>query len=190
MQNKPQWEPDWYLESLLNVHIDEMVDRYACLRALRIDLFYQHHTAKYYLQSHNHLERDLRLLMDRMMQMGAVVGYFWVIEWTEDHHYHAHVVFWVDGNRSRKIYPWAEKAREFWTLITEDDGGFHRSEYKKYYRANINIPVRYSEPDSIDNIRQVLAYMTKIQQKHGLLLFGCNDVPERPATGRPRKTDF
>lgn len=86
--------------------------------------------------------------------------------------------------------PWAEKAREFWTLITEGDGGFHRSEYKKYYRANINIPVRYSEPDSIDNIRQVLAYMTKIQQKHGLLLFGCNDVPERPATGRPRKSDF
>ncbi len=34
MQNKPQWEPDWYLESLLNIHIDEMVDRYACLRAL------------------------------------------------------------------------------------------------------------------------------------------------------------
>ncbi|HED1791265.1 TPA: hypothetical protein R4X15_002406 [Citrobacter amalonaticus] len=190
MQNKPQWEPDWYLESLLNIHIDEMVDRYACLRALRIDLFYQHHTTKYYLQNHNHLEWDLRLLMDYMMQMGAVVGYFWVIEWTEDHHYHAHVVFWVDGNRSRKVYPWAEKAREFWTFITEGDGGFHRSEYKKYYRANINIPVRYSEPDSIDNIRQVLAYMTKIQQKHGLLLFGCNDVPERPATGRPRKTDF
>ncbi|MGM7765156.1 hypothetical protein [Yersinia enterocolitica] len=52
------------------------------------------------------------------------------------------------------------------------------------------IPVRYSDPDSICNIRQVLAYMTKVQQKHGLLLFGCNEVPERPATGRPRKTNF
>ncbi|EMG63379.1 MULTISPECIES: hypothetical protein [Salmonella] len=35
----------------------------------------------------------------------------------------------------------------------------------------------------ITNIRQVLAYMAKTQQKHGLLLFGCNEVSERPVTG-------
>lgn len=27
MQNRPKWETDWYLESLLNNHITEMVDR-------------------------------------------------------------------------------------------------------------------------------------------------------------------
>lgn len=64
----------------------------------------------------------------------------------------------------------------------------HRCEFKEHYEANINIPVRYSDPDSITNIRQVLAYMTKIQQKHGLLLYGCNEVPARPLTGRPRSS--
>lgn len=156
MQNKPQWEPDWYLESLLNIHICEMVDRYACLRALRVDLFYQHHTAKYYLQSHHHLERDLRLLMDHMMQIGAVVGYFWVIEWTEDHHYHAHVVFWVDGNRSRNVYPWAEKAREFWTLITEGEGGLHRSEYKNTLQS------QYQYPGALQRTRQYRQHPTGV----------------------------
>jgi len=72
----------------------------------------------------------------------------------------------------------------------QPNGWLHRREFKEHYEANINIPVRYSDPDSIDNIRQVLGYMTKIQQKEGLPLFGCNEVPERPATGRPRKTDF
>jgi hypothetical protein len=53
--------------------------------------------------------------------------------------------------------------------------------------ANINIPVRYDDPESIANIRQVLAYMTKIQQKEGMPLFGCNEVPPRPLSGRPRQ---
>ncbi|EHQ4622632.1 hypothetical protein KQ096_005340 [Salmonella enterica] len=190
MQNKPKWEPDWYLGSLLNNHINEMVDRYSCLRALRIDLFYQHHTAKYHLQDHRQLEMDIRVLMAGMMQVGVVVGFFWVIEWTEDHHYHAHVVFWLDGKYTQKPYIWAEKARELWALITNGDGWLHRCEFKPHYSASINIPVHYDDPDSITNIRQVLAYMAKTQQKHGLLLFGCNEVPERPVTGRPRKTDF
>lgn len=74
MQNRPKWETDWYLESLLNNHITEMVDRYSCLRAIRVDLFYQHHTTKYHLQNHRQLERDLRVLMAGMMQVEVVVG--------------------------------------------------------------------------------------------------------------------
>lgn len=165
MQNRPKWEPDWYLESLLNNHINEMVDRYSCLRAIRGDLFCQHHTAKYHLQKHRQLEMDLRLLMSGMMQVEVVVGFFRVIEWTEDHHYHAHVASWLDGKYTQKPYLWAEKAREHWMSITGGDGGFHRCEFKPHYRDNINIPVRYDDPDSIANIRQVLAYLTKIQQK-------------------------
>ncbi|MFS9668826.1 hypothetical protein Q6291_28880, partial [Klebsiella pneumoniae] len=77
-----------------------MVERYSCLRALRTDLFYQDHIAKFFLRDHRQLEWDIRKLMNRMMQLEAVVGFFWVIEWTEDHHYHAHVVFWLDGSKT------------------------------------------------------------------------------------------
>lgn len=186
MNTKLTWTPDWFLSSVLNWHTDSMINRYACLRAIRIDLFYQKGTAKYYQQSHRQLEKDIHLLMDKMMSLQAVVGYFWVIEWTEDHHYHGHVVFWLDGNRTQITYPWAAKAGELWHVITDGDGWHHRCEFKAHYRANINIPVHYNDPDSITNILLVLEYLTKIQQKEGLLLHGCNEVPERPLTGRPR----
>ncbi len=101
MQNNQRWEPDWFLQSLLNNHIDKLVERYSCLRAFRIDLFYQDHTAKYFLRDHQQLEWDIRKLMNHVMQLEAMVGFFWVIEWTEDHHYHAHVVFWLDGSKTQ-----------------------------------------------------------------------------------------
>lgn len=72
--------PDWYLESLLNNHINEMIDRYFCLRAIRVDLFYQYHTAKYHRQNHRQPEMDLRLLMAGMMQSEVVVDFFWSIK--------------------------------------------------------------------------------------------------------------
>ena len=188
MQNKQRWEPDWFLQSLLNNHIDKLVERYSCLRAIRTDLFYQDHTAKFFLRDHRQLERDVRKLMNRMVQLEVVVGFFWVIEWTEDHHYHAHVVFWLDGSKTQNTYSWAQQAGLYWSDITNREGWYHRCEFKEHYEANINIPVRYSDPDSITNIRQVLAYMPKIQEKHGLLLYGCNEVPARPLTGRPRSS--
>lgn len=123
MQNNQRWEPDWFLKALLDNHIDKMVERYSCLRALRTDLFYQDHTAKFFLRDHRQLEWDVRKLMNRMMQLEAVVGFFWVIEWTEDHHYHAHVVFWLDGSKTQNTYPWAQQAGLYWSDITDRKAG-------------------------------------------------------------------
>ena len=51
-------------------------------------------------------------------------------------------------------------------------------ELKPSYKADINIPVRYSDLGSISNMRDVLEYMTKIEQKNALLMYGCNEVHE------------
>jgi hypothetical protein len=59
-----------------------------------------------------------------------------------------------------------------------------------HYTYNINIPVRHNEPESIDNIRGALHYLAKEEQKDGLCAYGCSEVPERPAAGRPRKPHF
>ncbi|ELB3032812.1 hypothetical protein RHH91_004661, partial [Escherichia coli] len=50
--------------------------------------------------------------------------------------------------------------------------------------------VRHNDPESIDNIRGALHYLAKEEQKDGLCAYGCNEVPERPAAGRPRKPHF
>ncbi len=185
--SNPSWSLDWFLNVRLNSHIDELVNRYSRLLALRVDLFYQKNTARCEQQDHRQLESEVRLLMVEMMRLPAVVGYFWVIEWTTDHGYHAHGVFWLDGHATQRPFPYAEKAREYWKAITQQEGVFYRCEFKEGYKADITIPVCYDDPNSILNIRHVLSYLAKIEQKAGLCAFSCNDVPERPATGRPRK---
>ncbi|PLL52307.1 hypothetical protein CWN04_30445, partial [Klebsiella michiganensis] len=87
---------DWFLASVLNAHIDEMINRYSCLLALRMDFFYKKKSARHSHLNHQTLEHDLRELMEKMTKEKGVVGYFWVVEWTERHRYHAHVVFWLD----------------------------------------------------------------------------------------------
>ncbi|EOW7120298.1 hypothetical protein ACOZ8N_004932, partial [Escherichia coli] len=113
-----------------------------------------------------------------------------VIEWTVDHGFHAHAVFWIDRQRVKKIYPFAERITECWRSITHNSGSAHRCTYQPHYTYNINIPVRHNDPESIDNIRGALHYLAKEEQKDGLCAYGCNEVPERPAAGRPRKLHF
>ncbi|WP_431615911.1 rolling circle replication-associated protein [Citrobacter amalonaticus] len=178
----------WLLTSLLRNHINEMINRYSCLRALRIDLFYKRNSFRLRHSDHRQLEHEVRFLMQEMMKQKGVVGYFWVIEWTTDHGWHAHVAFWLDRHITQTTWPTAKKASDIWKSITEQEGGFYRCEYKENYQANINIPVCYNDPYSIENIHRVLSYLAKEEQKDGFYLYGCNDVPPRPASGRPRKS--
>lgn len=134
------------------------------------------------------LECDLRELMEKMAREKGIVGYFWVIEWTERHGYHAHVVFWLDRQKTQRPYPFAIKASKMWNEITRREGRAYRCEYQAQYPGNIDVPVRYNDPASILNIRRVLSYLAKEEQKDGLCAYGCNDVPPRPASGRPRKS--
>ncbi len=150
---------DWFLASVLNAHIDEMINRYSCLLALRMDFFYKKKSARYSHLNHQKLEHDLRVLMEKMIKEKGVVGYFWVIEWTERHGYHAHVVFWLDRQKTQRPYPFAIKASKLWNEITRWEGGAYRCQYQPQYPVNIDVPVRYNDPASILNIRHVLSYL-------------------------------
>ncbi|HCN2172717.1 TPA: hypothetical protein N6M59_004107, partial [Escherichia coli] len=77
-------------------------------------------------------------------------------------------------------------------ILPPDSSGFVISPFLQntVYTYNINIPVRHNDPESIDNIRGALHYLAKEEQKDGLCAYGCNEVPERPAAGRPRNPHF
>lgn len=184
---KPRWHTDWFLSAVLNAHINEMVDRYSALLASRVDFSYKKNASNHEQINHHQLEHDLRKLMDSMMQLEAVVGYFWVIEWGEEHGFHAHVVFWLDRHLTQSPYVFSQQARKLWNEITSLNGGFHRCEFKKNYTANINTPVYYNDPASVLNIRQVLSYLAKEEQKWSYPVYGCNEVPSRATSGRPRE---
>ncbi|MBK1849522.1 inovirus-type Gp2 protein [Escherichia coli] len=184
------YTPNWFFTALLDNHINQMMARYSCLRALRMDFFYRKDTPDFLQPDHRWLELQLRMLLEQVEQFENIVGFFWVIEWTADHGFHANVVFWIDRQRVKKIYPFAERIAECWQAITYNCGSAHRCTYQPHYAYNINIPVRHNDPESIDNIRGALHYLAKEEQKDGLCAYGCNEVPERPAAGRPRKPHF
>jgi len=186
----PHYTIDWYLQSHINHHIDLLVNRYSCLYALRVDLFYRKDTYRYHSSTFRSMEYEVRVLMAEMEKLSAVVGYFCVIEWTADHGFHVHAVLWLDGHITQTPFVYAEKASAVWQQVTQGEGHLHRCEKNELYAADISIPVRYNDPASISNIRYILSYLAKAEQKEGLCWHYCNEVPARPSVGRPRQPAF
>lgn len=183
----PRYTMDWYLLSHINHHIDMMINRYSCLCALRFDLCYRRESYRYKNSTPRSLEYEVRVLMAEMEKLSAVVGYFCVMEWTEDHSFHVHAVLWLDGHITQKPFFYAEKASAVWRDITQGEGYLYRCEEKDCYVADISIPVKYNDAKSIKNIRYILSYLAKVEQKEGLCWHYCSEVPERPSVGRPRR---
>lgn len=183
----PGYSMDLFLLSLLNNHIDDLINCYSRLYAVRVDLFYLKESGRYNNCSLRLMEYELRILMASMMEYPAIVGYFCVLEWTEDHGLHAHVVVWLNGHTSRKPYVYAKKASELWEDITQGEGFLYRCEYKGNYLADIRTPVEYNIPTSIINIRYILSYLAKEAQKEKVYWYLCNEVPLPHPAGRPRQ---
>lgn len=99
------YTPNWFFTALLDNHINQMMARYSCLRALRMDFFYRKDTPDFLQPDHRWLELQLRMLLEQVEQFENIVGFFWVIEWTADHGFHAHAVFWIDRQRVKKYIP-------------------------------------------------------------------------------------
>lgn len=177
---------NWFLHALINNQIDAMVQRYARLYALRVDFFYKKGSDRFKNSSPRSMEYELRLLMTEMMAYPAIVGYFWVVEWTPDHGFHAHAVIWLNGHKTQRTYPFAEKAGSFWQELTKQEGFHYRCEYHENYSANINMPINYNDPASIANIRYILSYLAKEEQKEGLCCYASSEVPLPSGAGRPR----
>lgn len=70
----PNYTSDWFLTSLLRNHTCEMINRYACLRALRVDLFYKCNSFRFQKSDCRQLEYDVRVLMQEMMKKKALLG--------------------------------------------------------------------------------------------------------------------
>lgn len=186
-QTIPRYTMDWYLHSLVNYHIDMLVNRYSRLYVSRIDLYYRRGSYRYQNGNSQTIGDEVRLLMGAMMKLPAVVGYFCVMEWTVEHGFHVHAVLWLDGHLTQKPYASTEKANTLWLGITQGQGVLYRCEKKESYLADVRTPVSYNDPASIDNIRYILSYLAKAEQKDGISWHLSNEVPIRPSVGRPRQ---
>jgi hypothetical protein len=177
---------NWFLLSLLNDHLNQLMNRYSRIQALRLDLFYQKGTERFKRHSWNETEREVRMLVERTLQHTNLAGYFWVLENSVDHGYHAHIVFYLDRHLNQATYPIAERVRTIWREITQREGYYNRCEYKPTYEVSIDRPVNYGDTEAIDNLRYIISYLAKEEQKHGHYHYGASEVPPPSGLGRPR----
>ncbi|HIE6725480.1 TPA: hypothetical protein ACXOO0_005178, partial [Escherichia coli] len=60
------YTPNWFFTALLDNHINQMMARYSCLRALRMDFFYRKDTPDFLQPDHRWLELQLRMLLEQV----------------------------------------------------------------------------------------------------------------------------
>ena len=131
------------------------------------------------------------MLLEQVEQFENMVGFFWVIEWTVDHGFHAHVVFWLDRQRAKKNISLCGAG-------LRNAGGLLRITAVRHTAVHISRIIHTTSTflcaTTILKASIIFAVPCIIWQKKskkdGLCAYGCNEVPERPAAGRPRKPHF
>ncbi|MCU1788764.1 inovirus Gp2 family protein [Pectobacterium polaris] len=177
---------NWFLLSLLNDHLNQLLVRYSRLQPIRIDLFYRKSSWRYLHHGMKQTEWEVRQLAEMMMRQGILVGYFWVLESTPLHGCHAHIVMYLNRHNNQATYPVAEQAGALWQDITESQGYHNRCDHKASYEADITQPVNYDDSFAINGLRYIISYLAKEEQKDWHYYYGSSEVPTPSGLGRPR----
>lgn len=130
-----KYKMDWFLHSLINHHLNSVIERYSKVIGIRLDFSYNQNSERY-KKEYSCLQEDLRKLFRQVEQEHGVAGFFWVIEYGEDSRFHSHSVVYLDGQKIRKAFPIAERIGALWKDITQGEGKYHRCEYKESYKAD------------------------------------------------------
>lgn len=178
---------DWFLHSLINSHLNDVIDRYSKVIGIRLDFSYNQNSDRYH-KDHHCLQQDLRALFKRVEQEPGIAGFFWVIEYGEDSKFHSHTVVYLDGQKIRKTFPIAERIGALWKEVTQGEGKHYRCEYKESYKADINKVINHRDTDYIHGLRYIISYLAKQEQKHNTQIYGSNEVPPPSGLGRPRRS--
>ncbi|WP_341516982.1 rolling circle replication-associated protein [Citrobacter gillenii] len=179
--------PDDFLLNLINHHLNQLLACHARILAFRMDFDYQRATSRFIRNSSAEIQDDLRELTQAMMNLPGVIGCFWVLEWTSEGEVHAHAIFYLNGREHQKSFPFILQAGVLWQQITHGEGKYQRCRPNEYHQDNINNVVEYHNNEAIDSLRRIASYLAKEDQKYGLPIWGCNEIPSSARHGRPRK---
>ncbi|EKN4880113.1 TPA: inovirus-type Gp2 protein [Yersinia enterocolitica] len=182
-----KYKMDWFLHSLINSHLNDIIERYSKVIGIRLDFSYNQNSDRYN-KDYNCLQQDLRMLFEQVEKETGIAGFFWVIEYGKDSRFHSHSVVYLDGQKIRKAFPIAERIGALWKEITQGEGKYHRCEYKENYKADINKVINHRDTDYIHGLRYIISYLAKQEQKNGMNIFGSSEVPLPSGLGRPRKS--
>lgn len=176
--------------------IDALFRRRFRLNVVRIDFSYK----REHLPSLEQAKEDLdRLLNNRRNNtiFHSVLGYVWHLEWAFKSGWHWHVMFFLDGSKTRHDTYVANQFCDYWKrYITGGRGRCHNcnADKNKYKRLGIGM-ISHDDTEKREVlVNVVLRYLTKVDEiarprvPKGTKTFGTSHIPEpHPGTGRKRR---
>lgn len=172
----------------INLHLEELQRRYSKLLPLRIDFSYKKNTPAFQQENMLIALEDITIFMAFSMLRAAVVGYYWVMEYTPNSGYHFHTVFYLNGQNHQNSYPIATGLISLWKEQTQDDGkGFIVNRNASYFHVDGLQMLTHDNETQRRNLLSALGYFAKTTQKQPGLYFGMSDIAPPSGRGRPRK---
>ncbi|MFJ5375901.1 hypothetical protein ACIPSX_00885 [Pectobacterium sp. CHL-2024] len=179
--------PDNTLQNVLFDHQKELFERFSKLLMLRIDFAYRKDSESFKSADVNQLVADMIWLTEQSAYISGLVGYAWVLEYGEDHRYHIHAAFYINGQRHRKVWVFWEAIRALWEDITDEEGYAHRCEPKGHYRVRGERVVSFTDSKGREGMEFILSYLGKQSQRTAHRIYRVSIVPTPVVSGRRRK---
>ncbi|GKX39189.1 inovirus-type Gp2 protein [Pectobacterium versatile] len=167
-------------------HLSRLFDRYSKLLMLRVDFSYLKKSDSHHYADTHSTVFDITQLLEQCHSLKGLVGYVWVLEYTEEHSFHIHAAFYLNGQKHRKVWAVFEDIRDIWANVTEGDGYAHRCEPKEHYRVKGEWVTSYDDDEGINRMLYILSYLSKQDQKTERIIYQISEISQPTRRGRPR----
>ncbi|WP_051937241.1 inovirus-type Gp2 protein [Erwinia sp. 9145] len=182
----PKYEMDDLLLTDINMHMEAMFQRFAKLLPFRIDFAYKKSSASFGHACKHSMYNEVLILIKEFGKHLPIVGYYWVIEYTKRKGLHVHFVCYLNGQFQNCHYPISRAMGDIWKQVTDNDGCHHLCVPKDIYEVKIGKVIRHFDTDEIDDLRYVISYLAKCEQKENGIIAGKSEIPVKSNRGRPR----
>lgn len=175
------------LNRKLRRHQNQLFERYSKLLMLRVDFSYLQDSDSHGDGDIHSTVADITLMLQRSGEINGLVGYAWVLEQTEQHGYHIHAAFYLNGQKHRQVWTVFEALRDTWKSVTWGEGHAYRCEPKEHYRVRGEWVTAYDDARGRRGMQYILSYLSKQAQKTLGVICQLSDIPAPRPAGRRRK---
>lgn len=173
----PAYEMAPQLLEHFNQHLDSLFGVYSKLLPFRMDFAYRKNTLSYRCACRYAMCAEMLQLINEVGE--KLVGYAWVMEYTERKGLHIHFVGYLNGQSHRSSYLVSRLMGDIWRRVTEGNGYYHWCRFNKNYPVNINHVIHYSDHKAVNDLRYAISYLAKREQKECGIILKCSGLPEK-----------
>lgn len=185
INNKYTMNP--FLLTHISEHLENLRARYSKILAFRIDFFYLKDSSLFLQRKNDYSCGDMYRLAEWSIDFMDIIGYVWVMEYTEEHGIHYHAIFYANGHQHQNYFPLAQRIEQHWGIMTHQQGRIYdcSREAHSYIREGMGIH-NHVNTEKYSNLLYALSYLAKEEQKRGLYCYGVSHVEQPSGRGRPR----